>query len=162
MNAQQTRVINALNLLQRVYDAAQKGESPQDVYKSLDGIAPGWRNHFDSACDRIGSNRVSVLREMTAWLEVTPAAAKAAGLTEDSLRLFLAYAKDSGNWGGHPYVDGNVGLKKEERGNLTQLKRRGLLKTQHDKTENGGPFIIFTDAGKRLAAEYGHPIQDGH
>lgn len=73
-------------------------------------------------------------------------------LTETSLNVFLAYARDADNWGGTPLVGGNVGGSKQERGNLTQLKRAGLIETFRDGTEM---WISFTDAGKALAKEHG-------
>lgn len=73
-------------------------------------------------------------------------------ITDTSLMLFLAYAKDAGNWGGTPLIGGNVGGAKEERGNLTQLKRARLIKTFRYE---GCDWVAFTDAGKALAAEYG-------
>jgi len=73
-------------------------------------------------------------------------------LTPDSLALFLAYADDAGNWSGNPWVDGNISLSAAGRGNLTDLKRKGLLETQ---TDDGDAYIIFTDAGKALAAAHG-------
>lgn len=75
-----------------------------------------------------------------------------AQITETSLAVFLTYAKDAGNWGGEPLVGGNVGGSKEERGNLTQLKRAGLIRTLKDE---GDTFVIFTDAGRALVATYG-------
>ena len=80
-------------------------------------------------------------------------------ITETSLALFLAYADDSGNWSGTPLVGGNVGGSKEERGNLTQLKRAGLITTLES---DGDMFVSFTDAGRALAAQHGLtiPAQD--
>lgn len=75
-----------------------------------------------------------------------------AQLTETSLKLFIAYAKDAGNWSGQPLVGGNVGGSKEDRGNLTQLKRQGYIQTF---TDEGDAFIVFTEKGKALAAEHG-------
>lgn len=72
-------------------------------------------------------------------------------ITEASLDLFLDYAADAGNWSGMPLVGGNVGGTKEERGNLTQLKKAGLITTMDDD----GVWIIFTDAGRELAAKHG-------
>lgn len=72
-------------------------------------------------------------------------------ITEASLNVFMAYAKDAGNWNGTPLVGGNVGGSKEERGNLTQLKRAGLIETFQDD----GLWISFTEAGRALAAERG-------
>ncbi|MFR9773046.1 hypothetical protein [Nocardia sp. SC052] len=73
-------------------------------------------------------------------------------ITDKSLELFLAYARDAGNWSGTPLVGGNVGGSKEDRGNLTQLKRAGLIETFR---ESGDTWIEFTDAGKALAQEHG-------
>lgn len=73
-------------------------------------------------------------------------------LTEKSLELFLAYARDADNWSGNPWLDGNVTLTKSDRGNLTQLKRAGLLTTESDA---GDEYIVFTEAAVALAAEHG-------
>ena len=73
-------------------------------------------------------------------------------ITARSLEVFLAYANDAGNWGGVPLVGGNVGGDKAERGNLTQLKKSGLIETDVDE---GHTWLYFTDAGKALAAEHG-------
>lgn len=72
-------------------------------------------------------------------------------LTQQSLDLFLGYARDAGNWSGTPLIGGNV-TAAAERGNLTQLKKAGLITTF---TDRGDAFIQFTDAGKALAAEHG-------
>lgn len=78
----------------------------------------------------------------------TPAPAP---LTAASLDLFLAYAEDAGNWAGNPWVDGNVTLGADGRGNLTDLKRKGLLETGSDGRD---AYIVFTAAGVALAAEH--------
>jgi len=73
-------------------------------------------------------------------------------LTEKSLELFLDYARDAGNWSGTPLVGGNVGGTAQDRGNLTQLKRAGLLTTfKYD----GERWIEFSDKGRELAAKHG-------
>jgi hypothetical protein len=73
-------------------------------------------------------------------------------ITTKSLELFLDYARDAGNWSGTPLVGGNVGGTAAERGNLTQLKRAGLIETfKYD----GETWIRFTEAGEKLAAEHG-------
>jgi hypothetical protein len=77
-------------------------------------------------------------------------------ITARSLELFLAYADDAGNWNGMPLVGGNVGGGAEDRGNLTQLKRAGLVETDHDE---GCIWLIFTDAGRELAAQHGITIE---
>lgn len=73
-------------------------------------------------------------------------------ITERSLALFLAYAQDAGNWSGQPLVGGNVGGSKEDRGNLTQLKQAGLVRTFVD---SNCTWLDFTETGKALAAEHG-------
>ena len=73
-------------------------------------------------------------------------------ITDASNAVFIAYAKDSGNWSGMPLVGGNVGGSKEERGNLTQLKKAGLIKTF---TDEGCTWITFTEAGKEYAKSLG-------
>ena len=72
-------------------------------------------------------------------------------LTEASTALFLEFARDADNWNGQPLVGGNVTITKEERGNLTQLKRAGLVTTF---VEEGNTRLDFTDAGKALAATH--------
>ena len=76
-------------------------------------------------------------------------------ITESSLKLFLEYAEDAGNWNGTPMVGGNVGGTKEDRGNLTQLKQAGLITTIK---EEYCTFVKFTEAGKELALEHGIEI----
>jgi hypothetical protein len=76
-------------------------------------------------------------------------------ITVQSLALFLAYAKDAGNWSGQPLVGGNVGGSKEDRGNLTQLKRAKLITTSEDE---GNTWLRFTEAGKALALSHGITI----
>ena len=76
-------------------------------------------------------------------------------ITKTSLAVFLAYADDAGNWNGQPLVGGNVGGSKEERGNITQLKRACLITTDIDE---GNTWLQFTAAGKALALEHGISI----
>jgi len=76
-------------------------------------------------------------------------------ITEASKALFVAYAKDAGNWGGCPLVGANVGGSKEERGNLTQLKRAGLVITTH---ADGEKWVEFTPAGRAYTVSLGITI----
>jgi hypothetical protein len=78
-------------------------------------------------------------------------------ITERSKALFLAYAKDAGNWSGTPLVGGNVGASAEDRGNLTQLKQAGLLTTDR---MDGHLWVHFSDLGREYAREYGVEIRD--
>jgi predicted DNA-binding ArsR family transcriptional regulator len=73
-------------------------------------------------------------------------------ITDTSRAVFLAYAKDAGNWNGSPLVGGNVGGSKAERGNLTQLKKAGLIETQVDEDDT---WIYFTELGREYARELG-------
>lgn len=72
-------------------------------------------------------------------------------LTAESLTLFLDLANDAGNWSGTPLVD----ITNAERGNLTDLKRKGLLSTMES---DGDSFAMFTAAGVALAASHGIDI----
>ena len=74
-------------------------------------------------------------------------------LTQASLELFLFYARDAGNWGGYPWLNGNRDFTKEDRGNLTQLKKAGLLITCKDSEL--GEFIQFLEKGAELALTHG-------
>lgn len=69
-------------------------------------------------------------------------------LAEVSVALFTDLVKDAGNWSGTPMVD----ISKEERGNLTQLKRAKLLSTQ---TDDGIAFAYFTPEGVAYAKALG-------
>ena len=80
---------------------------------------------------------------------------KVKNLTADSLKLFLAYAKDARNWGGMPLVGGNVGGSKQDAGNLTDLKKAKLVTTC---TDEGCQWIIFTALGREFALEQGVEI----
>ena len=68
-------------------------------------------------------------------------------LTTASMELFADLWNDAPNWSGTPLLGGNVDLTKEERGNLTDLKKAGLLTT----SKSGGEvWVHFTEAGKSL------------
>jgi len=73
-------------------------------------------------------------------------------VTKASWDLFMALLDDAGNWSGMPLVE----VTPEERGNLTQLKRAGLLTTF---TDQGDSFATFTDKGKAVAAELGYDTE---
>ena len=72
--------------------------------------------------------------------------ATAAALTPASKELFESLVEDAGNWSGTPLVT----VSPAERGNLTHLKKLGLLDTFVDE---GCSFAYFTEAGKALADE---------
>jgi hypothetical protein len=77
-------------------------------------------------------------------------------VTDRSLALFLEYARDAGNWSGTPLVGGNVGGSKEDRGNLTQLKKAGLIVTE---LSDGHVWLMFTRSGRDLASDHGIKIE---
>ncbi len=70
----------------------------------------------------------------------------------------MEYAVDADNWGGCPLVGGNVGGSVEDRGNLTDLKKAGLIETIK---EGHNSFVVFTMAGKAFAKDHGIEIHDG-
>ena len=76
-------------------------------------------------------------------------------LTDASLALFKSYANDAGNWSGTPMVGGNVGGSQADVGNLTDLKKNGLLTTF---ASDGEKWVSFTEAGVTFAAEHGIKI----
>jgi hypothetical protein len=68
-------------------------------------------------------------------------------LSPASHNLMLDLVLDAPNWHGQPLID----ITKEQRGNLSDLKRRGFLTTFMDE---GCMFAIFTDVGVLFAATY--------
>lgn len=75
-------------------------------------------------------------------------------LTEGSRELFLRLAKDAENWSGEPLLPP---FYPAERGNLTDLVRKGLITVFDD---DGDSFASFTDSGRALAAELGVEIEE--
>ena len=67
-------------------------------------------------------------------------------MTTETLALFASLWNDADNWGGEPLLD----IEKEQRGNLTDLKKRGLLTTFK---MDGDQWVKFTDAGREFAAQ---------
>lgn len=75
-------------------------------------------------------------------------AQKFENLTPATKELFFTLAKDASNWSGTPLIS----ITKEERGNLTQLKRAGLITTFDS---DGDQFVQFTMDGEEVAANAG-------
>jgi hypothetical protein len=72
-------------------------------------------------------------------------------LTIASITLFFLYRADAPNWGGTPPVGSVGGNISAQRGNLTQLKKFGLVETfVHD----GETFVRFTAKGEAFAGVY--------
>ena len=76
-------------------------------------------------------------------------------ITQASLDLFCTLCDDAPNWSGTPLLGGNFDFSAADRGNLTQLKKEGLLTTN---TEEGCTWIFFTDKGREFATACGHPL----
>ena len=111
-----------------------------------------WSRNWRKKLELIYYSKEMRKAEVKELATTKPRAKAAQDITEKSRRVFEAYARDAGNWGGNPLVGGNVGGSKEERGNLTQLKRAGLITTQVDE---GNTWISFTPDGIQYAASLG-------
>ena len=78
-------------------------------------------------------------------------------LTNQSLKVFIACAKEAHNWSGEPFVcmiDINL---KSDRGNLADLVKKGLIEI-HDYEAVFRPqdmYIRFTESGILLANSHG-------
>lgn len=70
-------------------------------------------------------------------------------LTPKSHELFMELAEDAGNWSGVVPTDGNIQMTNSQRGNLTHLKKLGLITTDE---MDGSAWVYFTEAGKSYAA----------
>ena len=76
----------------------------------------------------------------------------ATNLTEASLSLFLQLANDADNWSGQPLFEGG----EIEKGNLTDLKKKGLIGTDRDE---GCTWVYFTEQGASLAFDHNIEIE---
>lgn len=70
---------------------------------------------------------------------------KEAGLTEGSALLLAELVIDAPNWNGCPMLD----IDDIDKGHLTDLKKKGLLRTSFDG-DTGCSFVFFSDEGKKL------------
>lgn len=73
-------------------------------------------------------------------------------LTPASHDLFMEFANDAGNWSGTPPTDGNVQMTNSQRGNLTHLKKLGLIITDE---YDGSAWVSFTEKGIAYAGQNG-------
>lgn len=69
-------------------------------------------------------------------------------MTPATMKLFEMLCVDAPNWSGSPLIGGNFDFGKAERGNLSDLKKRGLVTSD-------GEYVDFTEAGIALARELG-------
>ena len=74
-------------------------------------------------------------------------------LTEGSHKVFMMYAEDADNWSGTPWVsEGNISLTGAQRGNLSDLVKKGLIKIEG---VDNMQYVVFTEDGKAYAAANG-------
>jgi len=78
----------------------------------------------------------------------------AIALTPASLDLFRSFCEDAPNWSGSPLVT----VTASEKGNLTDLKSKGLLDTFLE--DDGCSFVVFTDKGREFATTLGFDPQN--
>lgn len=77
-------------------------------------------------------------------------------LTPASEGLFETLVKDAGNWSGNPLLGGNFEMTPALKGNVTDLKQKGLIETQVDPEDPEDAWVYFTTAGRAEAvARYG-------
>lgn len=68
-------------------------------------------------------------------------------LTADDRALLDALFEDACNWSGTPLLE----ITPQQRGNLTHLKKLGILQTC---TEDGCTFAVFTRLGEEMYTEF--------
>jgi len=78
---------------------------------------------------------------------------------QNTLGRFLEYAADSPNWSGSALVGGNVGGDPEDKGYITNMKKRGWIVTAPDPDNPRNVWLEFTEEGRKVAAENGIEIQ---
>lgn len=71
-----------------------------------------------------------------------------ANLTPDSLALFTELASSAGDWDGAPLFEGT----QAQKGNLTDLKVAGLVRTERD---SGCTWVYFLPEGVAFARSLG-------
>ena len=76
---------------------------------------------------------------------------KTDGMTDATIGLFRALAGDANNWHGEPLID----ITPSQRGNLTDLKKRGLINTYR---ADGCDWCQFTCDGELLAKDLGFDL----
>ena len=91
-------------------------------------------------------------------MNITPAITKTLGLgkAHKSAQYFLDLAEDAGNWGGMPWLDGNVAAGKGASAMSQTLVKAGLIKVE-DSGE--GAFAIFTPEGIEAAGKVGIDLE---
>lgn len=89
-------------------------------------------------------SKIEISKDRNSDTELTPA----------SHALFMEFAEDAGNWSGMPLTDGNVQMTNSQRGNLTHLKKLGLVATYVNDEDNSA-WVMFTDLGVEYAGKNG-------
>jgi hypothetical protein len=77
-------------------------------------------------------------------------------LTPDSLKLFRYIAGEAKHWDHTPPLEGMYAMSPADKGNFTDLKKKGLLDVEEVDTDRH--LVIFSDAGVTLAASLGIEI----
>lgn len=75
-------------------------------------------------------------------------------LTDASSELFKALWDEAADWSGTPFFEGT----KAERGNLTDLKKKGLLITEQDHDNKSLYWVHFTARGHLYAKSNGMKV----
>lgn len=78
-------------------------------------------------------------------------------MSKDCLDFFKEYAQDAGNWGGSPLVGGNIPTTPQDKGYITDLKKKGYINTWQET--KALIWMEFTEKGKELAAIFGIEIE---
>jgi hypothetical protein len=83
--------------------------------------------------------------------------AKTLGLPAKSADYFAALANDAGNWGGAPWLDGNVSGGRGASAMSQTLIKRGLIVVEIGEGGDGQPaaFAMFTQLGVEAAEKIG-------
>jgi len=79
-----------------------------------------------------------------------------ASLTPASLELFRAVANEKANFGDDPYLEDMPPMSHADNGNMTDLKKRGLIEVY--ETSYGKHIIKITAEGTKLALSIGVDI----
>jgi hypothetical protein len=75
------------------------------------------------------------------------------GLPEGSARFFADAAYDAGNWSGSPLIGGNIASGRSAGGWTAKLKAAGLVTSYQDEDDTSCYWLVFTEAGRKLAEE---------
>jgi len=109
------------------------------------GRGYGWLENHTPAIGAVVTDEMVALPQPAAVLGPVVA------LTPASLALFIEFAKDACNYSGTPEVGGNVHMNAARRGNLTDLKKQGLVRTFTVPYDGPEIWLEFTPRGVAYA-----------